>query len=91
MDFQGGDFGLFRRQVDRFPWGPGLKDSGSRKAGHASGGAGAGCPHVLKDEPAGKKTSMAEQRALAGTQETIGKLMACGRRDRQLRRATGMS
>ncbi|KAK4818656.1 hypothetical protein QYF61_017264 [Mycteria americana] len=32
-------------------------------------GAGTGCPHVLKDELVGKKTSLAEQRALAGTQE----------------------
>ncbi|KAK4809932.1 hypothetical protein QYF61_001659 [Mycteria americana] len=32
-------------------------------------GAGADRPHVLKDELAGKKTSLAEQRDLAGTQE----------------------
>ncbi|KAK4812034.1 hypothetical protein QYF61_026172 [Mycteria americana] len=32
-------------------------------------GAGAGRPHVPKDKPAGKKTGLAEQRALAGTQE----------------------
>lgn len=28
-----------------------------------------GCPHVMKDSPVGKKTSLAEQTALAGTQE----------------------
>ena len=32
-------------------------------------GTGAVCPHVLQDKPAGKTTSLAEQRALAGTQE----------------------
>ncbi|KAK4826796.1 hypothetical protein QYF61_011604, partial [Mycteria americana] len=32
-------------------------------------GTGAGCPHVPKDEPAGKKTGLAEQKALAGIQE----------------------
>ncbi|GAB0180778.1 hypothetical protein GRJ2_000543100 [Grus japonensis] len=32
-------------------------------------GAGAGCPHVPKDKPAGKKTGLAEQRALAGTRK----------------------
>ncbi|KAK4815488.1 LOW QUALITY PROTEIN: hypothetical protein QYF61_003024 [Mycteria americana] len=31
-------------------------------------GTRAGCPHVPKDEPAGKKTSLAEQRTLAGIQ-----------------------
>jgi len=30
---------------------------------------GAGCPHVLQDVPAGKTTGLAEQGALAGTQE----------------------
>jgi len=30
-------------------------------------GRGAGCLHVPKDEPARKKTSLGEQRALAGT------------------------
>jgi len=32
-------------------------------------GTGAGCPHVLQDQPAGKMTSLAEQGGLAGTQE----------------------
>lgn len=32
-------------------------------------GTGVGCPHVLEDEPVGKKTSLAEQKALEGTQE----------------------
>jgi len=32
-------------------------------------GTGAGCPHVPQDEPAGKTIGLAEQGALAGTQE----------------------
>jgi len=32
-------------------------------------GTGAGCPHMPQDEPAGKTTGLAEQGALAGTQE----------------------
>ena len=32
-------------------------------------GIGAGRPYVLKDELVGKKTGLAEQRALAGTRE----------------------
>ena len=32
-------------------------------------GTGAGCPHVMKDKPVGKKTSLSEQGALAGTQD----------------------
>ena len=54
-------------------------------------GTGAGHPHVLKDEPAGKKTSLAEQRALAGTQGKKKEFMTFGRRARQLRRTTRMS
>jgi len=33
------------------------------------GGSLKGCPHVPQDEPAGKATGLAEQGALAGTQE----------------------
>jgi len=32
-------------------------------------GTGAGCPHVMQDEPVGKMTRLSEQGALAGTQE----------------------
>ena len=32
-------------------------------------GTGAACPYVPQDEPAGKMTGLAEQGALAGTQE----------------------
>jgi len=49
---------------------------------------GAGHPHVLKDKPAGKKTGLAEQRALAGTPLKKGEFVSCGRRDRQFRRTT---
>ncbi|GAB0209002.1 hypothetical protein GRJ2_003365900 [Grus japonensis] len=65
LDFQRADFSLFRGLVDRVPWEAVLKGKGE---GNLKG-AGAGCPHVLKDEPAGKKTGLGEQRALAGTQE----------------------
>jgi len=53
-------------------------------------GTGAGCPHVLKDELAGKKTSLAEQRVLAGTQEKKGEFIIFGRMGRPLRRTTRM-
>ena len=45
---------------------------------------------MLKDEPVGKTTGVAEQRALYGTQEKIRAFMAFGRRSRQLRRTTRM-
>ena len=54
-------------------------------------GTGAGHPHVLKDEQAGSKTSLAEQRALAGTWAKKGEFMTFGRRGRPLRRTTRMS
>lgn len=44
-------------------WGPGRLDifqEGNPK------GMGVGCPNMLKDQPVGKKTSLAEHRALAG-------------------------
>jgi len=43
---------------------------------------------VLKDELAGEKTGLAEQRALAGTQEKKGEFMSFGRRGRPLGRTT---
>ena len=74
MDFRRADFGLFRRLVDRVPWEAVLK--GKRSPGRLYilqernlKGAGAGCPHVPKDELVGKKTGLAEQRDWAGTQE----------------------
>ena len=53
-------------------------------------GAGAGCPYVPKDELAGKKAGLAEQRTLAGTQEKKREFMTFGRRGRPLRRTTRM-
>jgi len=50
---------------------------------------GAGCPHVPQDEPAGKMTSLAEQGALAGTQEKKGGSTTYGRKGRRLKRSTG--
>lgn len=44
-----------------------LADKKSRKAGHKD--TGAGCPHMLKDKLEWKKTVLAEQKGLAGTQE----------------------
>ena len=74
LDFQRTVFGLFRRLVDKSPLGG--SPEGQRSPGRLDilqegnlKGAGAGRPHVLKDELAGKKTGLAEQRALAGTQE----------------------
>ena len=46
---------------------------------------------MLEDELMGKKTGLAEQRALAGTQEKKREFMTFGRRSRQLRRAVKMS
>ena len=43
--------------------GPGILQGGNLK------GTGAACPHVPQDEPAGKMISLAEQGALAETQE----------------------
>jgi len=51
-------------------------------------GAGADRPHVPKDEVVGKKTGLANQRALA--QEKKREFVAFGRRGRQLRRTTRM-
>ena len=74
MDFWRADFGLFRRLVDRVPWEAVLKGKGVQegwaffkkeilKAQEQA------VPHVPKDELVGKKTSLNEQRALAGTRE----------------------
>jgi len=46
---------------------------------------------VPKDEPAGKKTGLAEQRALAGTQGKIGEFMSFGRKGRSHRRTIRIS
>lgn len=43
-----------------------LADKESRKARHKD--TGAGCPHMLKDKLAQKKTVLAEQKGLACTQ-----------------------
>lgn len=65
--------GLFRRLVERITWEAVLKD---RYPGRLDilqdrnlQGTGAGCPHMLEDVPAGKKTILAKQRALEQTQE----------------------
>lgn len=50
--------------------------------------AGAGHPHVLKDKPVGKTTSLAAQRALSGAQMKKNEFITFGRRGKQLRRAT---
>lgn len=52
-------------------------------------GAGGGHLHVPKDELVGKKTSLAEERALAGIQEKK-ESWTFGRRGGQLRRTTRM-
>jgi len=54
-------------------------------------GAGAGHAHVPKDKMVGKTTGLAEQGALAGTQEEKGEFITFGRRSRQLGRTTKMS
>jgi len=51
-------------------------------------GAGADHLYVLKDELTGRKTGLAEQRALVGTQGE--EFLTFGRRGRQLRRTTRM-
>jgi len=73
MDFQRADFGVFRTLVKKVPWEspkgqsrPGRLDT---LQGGSLKGTGADCPHVPREEPAGKTTSLAEQGALAGTQE----------------------
>jgi len=85
LDFRRADFGLFRRLVDRVPWEAALNSKHVQEGWtffkkEILKGTGAGHPHVPKDEPAGKKTSLAEQRALAGTQEKKGEFMTFGRR-----------
>jgi len=47
-------------------------------------GTGAGCPHVPKDEQAGKKTSLAEQ-SFGWDSGKKGEFMSFGRRGRPLR------
>lgn len=58
-------------EVDRVPWKAVMKESS--KAGHSSKkslkDAGAGHPHVLKEELVGKKTGLAEQGVFTGTQD----------------------
>lgn len=54
-------------------------------------GIGAGSAHVPKDEPTGKKTGLAEQRALAGIQGgKKGKFITFGRKGEPLVGATRM-
>ena len=74
LDFQRADFGLFKRLADSPLRG---SAEGKRSPGRLDTlqegnlkGAGAGRTHVQKEGPAGEKTGLAEQRALAGTQET---------------------
>lgn len=43
-----------------------------------------GPPHLPSDKPVGKKTHLAEQRALARTQDKKNEFMTFGRRGRQL-------
>lgn len=62
-----------------------LADKESRKAEHKD--AGGGCPHMLKNKLAQKKTVLAEQKSLTGTQ---GKKKDFGRRGRKIRRTTRM-
>lgn len=51
-------------------------------------GARAACPHVPKDKLVGKKTGLAEQRVLAGSQGKKIEFISFGRWGRQLRRIT---
>ncbi|KAK4814312.1 LOW QUALITY PROTEIN: hypothetical protein QYF61_014826 [Mycteria americana] len=56
LDFRRANFGLFRRLVDRVPWEAVLKGKGVQEGWtffKKEIGAGAGRPHVPKDEPAG--------------------------------------
>lgn len=45
---------------------------------------------VSKDEPVGKKTGLAKQRALAGAQGEKKELITSGKRGRKIRRITRM-
>jgi len=54
------------REIPEGQRGPGRLDI---LQGGSLQGTGAGCPHVPQDEPVGKTTGLAEQGALAGTQE----------------------
>jgi len=59
--------------------------------GRSIQGAGAGHCDGPKDQTAGNKTGLAEQRALTGTQGKKGEFMSFERRGRPLRRTTRMS
>ena len=66
LNLQRGDFGLFRRLIDRVAWEAGLTDKGVQEGWiffkkEVLKGARAGRFHVPKDELAGK-TGLAEQR-----------------------------
>ena len=52
-------------------------------------GTGAGCPHVPQDELAGKTTGLAEEGALAGTQEKKEGLPPIEERTANSRRVQG--
>lgn len=62
-------FGLFRRLVERIPWGAVLRSPG--RLNILEEGclicAGTAYPHVPKEKPAGKKIILAKYRALAST------------------------
>lgn len=77
LGLQSVDFGLFGTLFWRVPWEAVLKSkSPGRLWVPQKGtlkGAGAGCPRVLKDEPCGKKNSLAEQRAVTRIQGGVGK------------------
>lgn len=63
-------FGLFRRLVERIPWDAVLRSPGSLdifQEGNLKC-IGAAHPHVPKEKPAGKQTSLAKYRALSSTQ-----------------------
>ena len=69
LDIQRADFGLLKSLLNRVPSELVLKSRGVQEGQEGSlKGAGAGRTHVPKDKPVREKTSLAKQRALAGSQ-----------------------
>ena len=96
LDFQGTDFGLFRRLLGRVPWEAVLKGKRAQEGWtfvkkEILKGTGTGHSYVLKLKLAGKTPSLAEQRALVGTQRKRKKrerIYDLWKKRRQLRRIT---
>ncbi|GAB0204739.1 hypothetical protein GRJ2_002939500 [Grus japonensis] len=74
LDFRRAEFGPFRSLINRVPWEVVLRGKAVQEGWKLFKKEILKAQDVPKDEPVGKKTGLAEQRALAGTQEKNGRV-----------------